>query len=693
MPFYLLCDVSRAMTGNIAALSDGIARLRRTVVSQPIVDDVAWFCVISFSDAAKVLMPLGPMSDGEIPLFTVEGGTCYGAAFRTLAQVIDRDLTGLRQLGYLVHRPCAFFLAGSEPQDEDWHQAFVGALTYDRTTGEGMRKFPVFVPYGFWGAPEIALSRLAYPVGGQWYHAKRASLEEALDGLVQQIMLAAVLSRYGGAMSSSTLTPEIAPHGIKVARTSLGRLTPIAEGAFGKVFRVGGFTLAGDAAPLVYKEFTHDREVQASAAQAAVDFRAGLTSGEKAELDQISAWPRTLVEDEAGNACGLLMPLIPQEFFGQMYDPDTGHLTSKPREMTWTIAKRATIEAAQINLREISHEERLLLVAELARAISYLHERRWVFGDLSLKNVVFALDPPRIMLLECDQAAALDDLGRVQSSTPFWEPPEVATAPSPDQKGYHLQDTATDCYKLGLAILRCLTPGAGAAFTTSMDRLTGKLDSEGTDLVARALSPDRAARPPARVLHAYLAKAARRQTSPLPAHRPPEPAATALANPFAAPAHHKPDGPTPAAGGHVFISYAREDSALVDQLERALTGAGIPVWRDKASLWPGDEWEIAIRQAIETGALAFVYCFSRSGLTRPRYQNVELTLAIDQLRRRLPGQSWFFPIRFDDCDIPAIDIGGGRTLASFHRADLFGDACENETTRLIAAVLRVLRPR
>lgn len=40
--------------------------------------------------------------------------------------------------------------------------------------------------------------------------------------------------------------------------------------------------------------------------------------------------------------------------------------------------------------------------------------------------------------------------------------------------------------------------------------------------------------------------------------------------------------------GHVFISYVREDSVQVDELEQMLTAAGVRVWRDTASLWPGE---------------------------------------------------------------------------------------------------------
>jgi hypothetical protein len=43
------------------------------------------------------------------------------------------------------------------------------------------------------------------------------------------------------------------------------------------------------------------------------------------------------------------------------------------------------------------------------------------------------------------------------------------------------------------------------------------------------------------------------------------------------------------------------------------------------------------------------------------------------------------PPRCDD-----LDIGGGRSLASIQRADLFGDYPENAMTRLITGVLRIL---
>ena len=54
----------------------------------------------------------------------------------------------------------------------------------------------------------------------------------------------------------------------------------------------------------------------------------------------------------------------------------------------------------------------------------------------------------------------------------------------------------------------------------------------------------------------------------------------------------------PVVAGHAFLSYVREDAAQVERLQQALLEAGIPVWRDKTDLWPGEDWQAKIRAAI-----------------------------------------------------------------------------------------------
>jgi hypothetical protein len=143
--------------------------------------------------------------------------------------------------------------------------------------------------------------------------------------------------------------------------------------------------------------------------------------------------------------------------------------------------------------------------------------------------------------------------------------------------------------------------------------------------------------------------------------------------------------------GHAFLSYMREDSDRVDGLQQALEAAGIRVWRDTADLWPGENWRTQIRSAITDSALVFIACFSSQSAARAvSYQNEELALAVEQLRLRQPDIPWLIPVRFDDCQVPDRELGGGRTLASIQRADLFGDHHERQMKRLVLSVQRLL---
>lgn len=286
---------------------------------------------------------------------------------------------------------------------------------------------------------------------------------------------------------------------MRVDKKSLGTLIPLAKGGFGEVFRVEGFHLPGDPADLAYKEFTSDETIQVKAAEAAVSFRAALSAAEQADVDSHAAWPRALVEEPRGTVRGLLMPLIPDDFFRRMADPETGGLERRPLEMSWLAATAKQRDVADVDLRDVDKLERLILLGKLIFAIGRLHKHGWVFGDLSLRNVVFALEPPRVLLLDCDGAASLSDRTRQQATTPYWEPPEC-----PPQGTRRLQDDRTDVYKLGLAILRCMAPGKGAATDTSASRVVGALDAEGQTLVARAVGTDRGQRPSARELYDYF---------------------------------------------------------------------------------------------------------------------------------------------------------------------------------------------
>lgn len=121
---------------------------------------------------------------------------------------------------------------------------------------------------------------------------------------------------------------------------------------------------------------------------------------------------------------------------------------------------------------------------------------------------------------------------------------------------------------------------------------------------------------------------------------------------------------------HVFISYMREDQAIIDRLIKALTKNGVRVWLDRNDLEPGVRWRTVINTAINEGSY-FLACFSttRTG-TEESYANTEMNLALEKFRKGENERSWFIPIKLDSQTIPKIPIQGTETLLDLQYIDL-----------------------
>jgi hypothetical protein len=143
--------------------------------------------------------------------------------------------------------------------------------------------------------------------------------------------------------------------------------------------------------------------------------------------------------------------------------------------------------------------------------------------------------------------------------------------------------------------------------------------------------------------------------------------------------------------GHVFISYNGQDSVHADRLQQLLENAGLHVWRDTENLWSGLDWRTQIRRAITADALVFLACFSRASTAETKSrQNEELVWAIDELRQRNPEIPWLIPVRFDECQVPDLYIGAGRTLSDIQPASMFGTRADVSAQRLVQVIQRIL---
>lgn len=262
----------------------------------------------------------------------------------------------------------------------------------------------------------------------------------------------------------------------------------LGQGGIGRVFQA---VCSGPGLPgvLVYKEILGELTDELGVAirracERSVDLLDGLTPDDQAELDPLIARPLATVVDD-GSTVGVLMRMLPPRFFQQTASG------RRPRELQLLNASPEHQRRLGMDLRAVDYTlARLSVLSQVAYALDLLHRNNLIFGDLSLRNIAVGAKPPRAMLLDCDGIASHSDASRVQANAPFFVPPEI-------QDGrQRLQDRQTDVYKMGLCVVRGLSQGRGATQFNDPRRLETVLDDSSVALVRRALSPDRAERPP-----------------------------------------------------------------------------------------------------------------------------------------------------------------------------------------------------
>lgn len=124
---------------------------------------------------------------------------------------------------------------------------------------------------------------------------------------------------------------------------------------------------------------------------------------------------------------------------------------------------------------------------------------------------------------------------------------------------------------------------------------------------------------------------------------------------------------------HVFISYCHENKDLVDRLCHTLISKGVDIWVDWDNLEPGIPWRQAIQKAIQHGDF-FIACFSKEYNVRDTtFMKEELSIAIEILQQNPFDEIWFIPVKLNECQIPDIKIGEGRTLQELQYVNLYED--------------------
>lgn len=262
-----------------------------------------------------------------------------------------------------------------------------------------------------------------------------------------------------------------------VPTVGLGELGQIGEllgrGGQARVYRVPEFGVPDVPGELVFKRYRAG-QTPPHGLHRLVERRLRMDVRARRRLDGHAVWPVRVVEDH-GSVQGVLMPLIGEDFFESRTLP-SGAPARTLREVQHLFVDPA--RATRLGMPAPDDWHRLLLCRDFASAIHFLHSNGLVVGDLNAKNEIFRLTArPSVMIIDCDATRVKGEIAVVpQLNAPDWDPPERALS------------QATDLYKFGLFVLRCLGCGAQSSVSRDPCRADRVLDGEGRHLLRAALS-------------------------------------------------------------------------------------------------------------------------------------------------------------------------------------------------------------
>jgi len=103
---------------------------------------------------------------------------------------------------------------------------------------------------------------------------------------------------------------------------------------------------------------------------------------------------------------------------------------------------------------------------------------------------------------------------------------------------------------------------------------------------------------------------------------------------------------------NVFLCHAKEDKPTVRELYRQLTAEGwMDVWLDEENLFPGQEWDLEIEQAVENADVVIV-CLSSHSVSKEGYVQKEIRFVLNIADEKPEGTIFVVPLRLDDCVVP-----------------------------------------
>lgn len=290
----------------------------------------------------------------------------------------------------------------------------------------------------------------------------------------------------------------------------LGTLTKIGQGGQGVVYTAPRAHTAF-APSMVYKKYKPQTlsALDSAALAEMPQLVEKMPPESRTRLISMAAWPVAVVTCD-GVTSGFVMPSIPDEFFVSLQT--VKGTTAAPAEFQHLLNEQSYLDARGIQIDDI---EKYCLLRELASHLTFLHEHGICVGDLSPKNVLFALEPqPAVYFVDCDAMRVNGVSALAEVETTGWE------VPAGEPAGEGVATRYSDTYKLGLMALRLL---AGDQDEKDPRRLPEALPNPLRRLIADSISSSPESRPTP-VVWTYMLDQEIRQARPDFDEQPPQPA-------------------------------------------------------------------------------------------------------------------------------------------------------------------------
>ena len=101
----------------------------------------------------------------------------------------------------------------------------------------------------------------------------------------------------------------------------------------------------------------------------------------------------------------------------------------------------------------------------------------------------------------------------------------------------------------------------------------------------------------------------------------------------------------------VFLCHSSNDKAAVRTLYERLYDDGIAPWLDEEKILPGEDWDRAIKLAVQASDVVIV-CLSKGSVTKAGYVQKEIKFALDEADKLPEGSIFVIPVKLEECSVP-----------------------------------------